>query len=383
MVAFVQSHRGAAEETTVPRRMIIDHLRREPMIDVGYKLSAEEFSARELTDLARRAEDAGFDFALISDHFHPWTSDQGQSPFVWTVLGAIAQATERIRIGTAVTCPTMRFHPAMVAQAAATTATLMPGRFLLGLGTGENLNEHVIGAGWPPGDVRLEMLEEAIAVIRLLWEGGVKSHRGEYYTVEKAQLFSLPAEPPPIMLGVSHRGAAKLAARDADAMIATQTSAPLVKHFQSAGGKGKPCYVELSACWAVDERAARRTAHEVWPLAALPDPLFTELAQPAHFEAAFELISEERVAEQVICGPDPDVWLEKLRAAERAGHTHACIHQIGSDQEGFFRFWENELRPRLGGDRPRRAIATRAHRASRTSSAQRERPRAASRRRRS
>jgi G6PDH family F420-dependent oxidoreductase len=355
------------------------------MIDIGYKLSAEEFSASELIELARRADGAGFDFALISDHFHPWTSRQGQSPFVWAVLGAIAQATSRMRIGTAVTCPTMRMHPALIAQAAATTATLMPGRFVLGLGTGENLNEHVIGAGWPPGDVRLEMLAEAVEVIRLLWRGGVQSHRGEYYVVENAQLYSLPAEAPPIMIAASHRGSAELAARDADAMIATQTSAKLVKHFQGAGGKGKPCYVELSACWARDERAARRTAHEVWSLAALPDPLFTELAQPAHFEAAFELIDEERVAEHVVCGPDPDAWLEMIRAAEQAGHTHACIHQIGPDQEGFFRFWENDLRPRLGGDKPRRAlsVATRARRASRTASAKSERARAATSRRRS
>ena len=353
------------------------------MIDIGYKLSAEEFSASELTTLARRAEAAGFDFALISDHFHPWTAQQGQSPFVWAVLGAIAQATSRIRIGTAVTCPTMRMHPALIAQAAATTATLMPGRFVLGLGTGENLNEHVIGAGWPPSDVRLEMLAEAVGVIRLLWQGGVQSHRGEYYTVDKAQLFSLPAEPPPIMIAASHQGAAELAARAADAMIATQISAKIVKHFQSAGGKNKPSYVELGACWARDERTARRTAHEVWSLAALPDPLFTELAQPAHFEAAFELIDEKRVAEQVICGPDADAWLEKIRAAEQAGHTHACIHQIGADQEGFFRFWENELRPRLGGDRPRRVVqvGARARRASRTSSTQSDRARAAKRRR--
>lgn len=321
------------------------------MIEIGYKLSAEEFSARELATLAARAEEAGFSFALISDHFHPWTSRQGQSPFVWSVLGAIAHATSRIRVGTAVTCPTMRIHPALVAQAAATTATLMPGRFVLGLGTGENLNEHVVGAGWPPGDVRLEMLEEAVAVIRMLWQGGVVNHRGAYFTVENAQLFSLPDETPPIMLAASKEGAAELAGHEADAMITTQTSAKLVKQFHDAGGHGKPCCVELSACWAGDEAAARRTAHEVWALAALPDPLFTELAQPSHFEAAFEPIGEDLVAENVVCGPDPEVWIERIHAAEQAGHSHVCIHQIGPDQEGFFRFWERELRERVGGAR--------------------------------
>lgn len=355
------------------------------MIEIGYKLSAEEFSARDLVALAARAEAAGFAFALVSDHFHPWTSRQGQSPFVWSVLGAIAHATSRIRVGTAVTCPTMRIHPALVAQAAATTATLMPGRFVLGLGSGENLNEHVVGAGWPPGDVRLEMLEEAVAVIRLLWEGGVRNHRGAYYTVENAQLFSLPDEPPPIMLAASRRHAAELAGRAADAMINTQTSAKLVKYFQTAGGKGQPCCVELSTCWAPDESAARRTAHEIWALAALPDPLFTELAQPSHFEAAFEPIGEDRVAENVVCGPDPDAWVERIRQAEQAGYTQACLHQIGPDQEGFFRFWETELAPRLAGARSRRtvALASRAQRASRSATARGGRTRTATPRRRS
>ena len=306
------------------------------MIELGYKLSAEEFPARDLVSWAQRAEAAGFQFALISDHFHPWTTKQGQSPFVWSVLGAIAHATERLHVGTAVTCPTMRIHPALVAQAAATTATLMPDRFFLGLGTGENLNEHVVGLGWPPGDVRLEMLEEALEVIRLLWQGGVQNHRGSYYTVENAQLFSLPERLPEVMLAASKPGAAALAGRSADAIINTQVNAKLVQQFAAAGGEGKPAFVELSVCWADDEKQARRTAHEVWALAALGDPLFTELAQPSHFEAAFKPIGEELVADSVVCGPDPEAHVAKIRAAERAGYTHACVHQIGPDQEGFF-----------------------------------------------
>jgi coenzyme F420-dependent glucose-6-phosphate dehydrogenase len=345
------------------------------MIEIGYKLSAEEFSARDLVAYAERAERAGFTFALISDHFHPWTSQQGQSPFVWSVLGAIAQATTKLTVGTAVTCPTMRVHPAIVAQAAATTATMLPGRFILGLGTGENLNEHVIGMGWPPGDVRLEMLEEAIEVIQLLWQGGVQSHRGPYYTVENAQLFSLPDEPPQIMLAASKQGAAELAGREASAMINTEVSGKLVKQFQSACGKGKPCFVEVSACWAEDEAKARRTAREVWALAGLSDPLFTELAQPSHFEAAFEPISEDKVAENVLCGPDPEAHVAKLREAEQAGYTHACVHQIGPDQEGFFRFYEREVMPRLTGGRklsavPASALRERGGQASRRRGAQ-------------
>lgn len=335
------------------------------MVQIGYKLSAEEFSARELVAYASRAESAGFEFALVSDHFHPWTSSQGQSPFVWSVLGAIAQATSTLRVGTAVTCPTMRLHPALVAQAAATTATLMPGRFFLGLGTGENLNEHIMGTGWPPGDIRLEMLEEALEVIRLLWQGGVQSHRGKHYRVDDAELFSLPEEPPQVMLAASKPGATDLAGRAADAIINAAITPELVERFAAAGGAGKPCFVELAVCWAADEARARRTAHEVWPLAALPDPLFTELAQPSHFEAAFESISEDQVAENVVCGPDPEHHVAKIRAAEQAGYTHVCVHQIGADQEGFFRFYEREVLPRFAETAPRSSAPRKTLRAAR------------------
>jgi G6PDH family F420-dependent oxidoreductase len=317
------------------------------MIEVGYKLSSEEFGARSLVDYAVRAESAGFDFALISDHFHPWTDRQGESPFVWGVLGAIARATSRLRVGTAVTCPTIRTHPAIVAHAAATAAALMPGRFFLGVGTGENLNEHVVGCGWPAPAVRLEMLEEAIEVIRLLWRGGEQSHRGAYYTVEDARLYSLPPEPPDIMVGASKPGAVELAGSAGDAMINTEVDRALVQRFHAAGGKGKPCFVELSVCWAEDERRARRTAHEVWALAGLRGTLFTELRLPSQFEAAFEPISEEKVAEAVVCGPDVAKHVEAIEKASRAGYTHACVHQIGPDQEGFFDFYESEVLPRL------------------------------------
>ena len=335
------------------------------MIQIGYKLSAEEFSARELVAYAARAEGAGFEFALVSDHFHPWTSSQGQSPFVWSVLGAIAQATRTLRVGTAVTCPTIRMHPVLVAQAAATTATLMPGRFFLGLGTGENLNEHVVGMGWPPGDIRLEMLEEALAVIRLLWQGGVQSHRGTYYRVDDAELFSLPDELPEVMLAASKPGSAELAGRAADAIINTAIAPELVERFAAAGGAGKSSFVELSVCWAADQARARRIAHEVWPLAALPDPLFTELAQPSHFEAAFASISEEQVAENVVCGPDPERHVAKIRAAEEAGYTHVCVHQIGADQEGFFRFYEREVLPHCAESAPRDSSPRKTLRAAR------------------
>jgi G6PDH family F420-dependent oxidoreductase len=317
-------------------------------MELGYKISSEEFPARALVDGAVRAERAGFTFGLISDHFHPWTDRQGQSPFVWGVLGAIARATTRLRVGTAVTCPTMRVHPAIVAQAAATAAALMPGRFFLGVGSGENLNEHVVGAGWPAPDVRLRMLEEAIEVIRLLWQGGEQTHRGCYYTVDHARLYSLPDEPPALMVAASQPGAAELAGRLGDAMINTEVEPELIEKFRAAGDRRKPVYVETTVCWAKDERAARKTAREVWALAALGGPLFTEIARPAHFEAALKPIGEEQVAEAIVCGPDVEKHVEKIREAERAGYTNVCIHQVGPDQEGFFRFYEREVLPKLG-----------------------------------
>jgi coenzyme F420-dependent glucose-6-phosphate dehydrogenase len=317
------------------------------MPSLGYKLSAEEFGPRALVDNAARAEEAGFEFGLISDHYHPWIDKQGQSPFVWTALGGIAHATKSLEVGTAVTCPTMRIHPAIVAQAAATTAALMPGRFVLGVGTGENLNEHILGEGWPSADVRLEMLEEAIDVIRLLWRGGLQSHRGPYYTVEDARLYTLPDEPPPIMVAASKPGAAQLAGEMGDAIINTEVSKKLLQQFDQAGGTGKPRYIELGVCWAKDEKTARKTAHEIWSLAATPGPLFTELPLPSHFEAAMEPLTEDMVAEAVVCGPDADKHRARIREALDAGYTHVCIHQVGPDQEGFFRFYEREVLPKL------------------------------------
>lgn len=324
------------------------------MLHVGYKLSSEEFGPVDLIRHAARAETAGFDFALISDHFHPWMDRQGQSPFVWSVLGAIAGATERLVVGTGVTCPIIRTHPAIVAHAAATVAAMMPGRFFLGVGTGENLNEHVTGAKWPPVDVRREMLEEAVKVIRLLWRGGAQSHRGQHYTVDHARLYTLPRRPPPLMVAGSGPLAARLAARIGDGLVTTEPDPDLLRTFHRAGDRKKPSVVELTVCWARSEREARRTAHEVWALAGLEGQLFTELPYPEHFESAFKPITEAQVADAVVCGPDPARHLEALRSAHRVGFDHVCVHQVGLDQEGFFRFYEAEVLPRV-----RRAAAPR------------------------
>jgi G6PDH family F420-dependent oxidoreductase len=316
-------------------------------VRLGYKLSSEERGPRDLVRLAGMAEEHGFSFALISDHFHPWTDRQGQSPFVWSVIGGIAQATRRLELGTAVTCPSVRMHPAVVAQAAATCALMMDGRFFLGLGTGENLNEHIVGQGWPETEVRQDRLVEAVQVIRRLWTGDNVSHHGRHFTVENARLYSRPAEPPPLLLAVGGPRTADLAGQVADGMIGTDASADAIHRFQRAGGAGKPRYAELTVCWARSESAARRTARAVWPTAAMESSLSWELPLPAHFEAVAELVTEDAVAESVICGPDPARYLGGLATYVEAGYDHVCLHQVGPDQVGFMRFFQREILPRV------------------------------------
>ncbi len=317
------------------------------MVQVGYALSSEEHRPNDLVRHARLAEEAGFGFALISDHFHPWVDAQGHSPFVWAVIGGIAQVTERLRLGTGVTCPTIRVHPAVIAQAAATAAVMMPGRFFLGVGTGENLNEHILGDRWPEYDVRAEMLEEAVAVIRLLWQGGNQSHRGRHYTVENARLYTLPEEPTPIVVAVGGPKAAALSGRIGDGLCATTAERSLVEGFENAGGAGKPRYGQMTVCWAEDEASGRRTAHEYWAFSSLPGELGQELPTPTHFEQAVQLVTEEQVAESVVCGPDPERHLAKLREYVDAGFDHVYVHQVGPDQEGFLRFYERDVLPRV------------------------------------
>jgi G6PDH family F420-dependent oxidoreductase len=313
---------------------------------VGYALSSEEHTAVDLVRHASRAEEAGFTFAVISDHYHPWIDRQGQSPFVWGVLGAIAEATDRIRVGTGVTCPTIRIHPAIVAQAAATAATLMPNRFFLGLGTGERLNEHILGSPWPEWDVRAEMLAEAIEVIRRLWEGEVTSHRGRHYTVENARIYSLPDSPPPIYLAAGGSKAAREAARLGDGLIGTGPDEALIETFGEAGGHG-PKLGQVTVCWAETEAEGRRIAREWWPTVAIHGEATQELPSPAHFEQLTASVTEDQVAEVVPCGPDPERHLAKINEYIEAGYDHVYIHQVGPDQAGFIRFAEGELLPAL------------------------------------
>jgi len=331
---------------------------RRPPLRLGYSLSTEEHGPRDLVEYARRAEAAGFAYASISDHFHPWIAEQGNSPFAWTVIGAIANATERLELGTGVTCPTIRYHPAIIAQAAATAAALMPGRFFLGVGTGEALNEHVVGSRWPPYDVRAEMLEEAVAVIRELWTGETVDHHGRHFTVENARLYTRPDEPPPIVVAASGPDAAALAGRIGDGLINFTADRAIVDRFDGAGreasrGNGtgragaRPKYLQVNVCWAEDEAEARRTAARLCPTVALKGSLNVELPTPTHFEEAVQMVDEDAVAEVITCGPDPERHLAAIRRGYDAGYDHIHVYQVGSDQAGFFAFYEREILPAL------------------------------------
>jgi coenzyme F420-dependent glucose-6-phosphate dehydrogenase len=313
------------------------------MVEIGYALSSEEHTPSDLVRWAELAEEAGFGFALISDHYHPWIDSQGHSPFVWGLIGAISQRTKKLVLGTGVTAPIMRIHPAIIAQAAATAACLMPGRFFLGVGTGENLNEHILGDKWPPADTRLEMLEEAVDVMRLLWEGGQQSHDGAFYSVENARIYDLPDDPLQVMVAGSGERAAQLAGRVGDGFIGTSPRKETIQAFERAGGKGKPRYGQLTVSWAKTEKEAVKTAMKIWPTAAIPGQLGQELALPAFFEQAAELVSDDKIREEIVCGPDARPILDKIQEYADAGYTHVYLHQVGPDQPGFIDFASREL----------------------------------------
>jgi coenzyme F420-dependent glucose-6-phosphate dehydrogenase len=317
------------------------------MHPIGLALSSEEHPPNELVRQAVMGEQAGFEYALISDHFHPWTDSQGQSPFVWATIGGIAQATKTLRLGTGVTCPTIRTHPVIIAQAAATAGAMMPGRFFLGVGSGEKLNEHVVGTRWPAANVRQDMLEEAVEVIRLLWKGGNQNFRGSYYEVENACVYTLPDPVPDIYIAASGESAADLAGRKGDGMISTAPQDGLVDQFRKSGGGDKPTFGQVHVCWSEDEKAARKTAHSVWPNAAIEGELGQELPLPRHFEQAAEMVTEDDVAEKVTCGPDPERHIEAIRKYLDAGYEYVYVHQVGHEQDGFFDFYKREVLPKL------------------------------------
>ena len=313
----------------------------------GYALSSEEHRTADLVRNAAMAEESGFEFALISDHYHPWVDAQGHSPFVWTVLGAIARETQTLEVGTGVTCPMIRIHPAIIAQAAATTADLFEGRFFLGVGTGENLNEHILGDHWPPYADRSEMLIESMEIMRDLWKGKLYSHQGEHYVVENARIYTLAEQPPRIMVAAQGPESAALAGRHGDGLIITSPDTEVIGGFRDSGGDDKPIYGQVTCCWASSAEKGKRTLHEIWPNAGVPGELSQELPLPQHFEQASSLVTAEMLAEKTPIGPDVEPYVDAVRELIEAGVGNVYIHQVGPDQEGFFRFFRDELQPEL------------------------------------
>ena len=315
----------------------------------GYFVSTEEHPPLALVDQAVRAEQAGFSALWVSDHYHPWNGAQGQAPFVWSVLGAIAARTSTIRCTTAVTAPIVRIHPAVVAQAAATTAAMFEGRFSLGVGTGEALNEHILGDAWPTLDVRLEMLEEAVEVMRALWTGELVRHRGRHYTVDTARLYTLPDAPPPVLLSGFGPKATELAARIGDGYVNVDPSAELLQLYREKGGTG-PAHGGVKVCWSQDEAAARRHVHRLWAHQAVPGEANQVLPSPIHFEQISQVVTEDMAVESVgAVGNRVEDFVDAVREYVDAGYDEVYVSQIGPEQDGFFDFWERELRPALEG----------------------------------
>ncbi|MGQ0846691.1 MAG: TIGR03557 family F420-dependent LLM class oxidoreductase [Sporichthyaceae bacterium] len=315
------------------------------MTDFGYFLSGEELDPRTLVATAQSAERAGFDRLWISDHFHPWTRAQGESAFVWSVLGGIA-ATTSLRLTTAVTCPTFRIHPAILAQATATMTCLAPGRFAFGVGSGEALNEHILGDAWPAVGERLERLEEAIELIRELWTGKVVSHRGQYYTVADARIFSLPEQPPPILVSGFGPEAIELAARAGDGWVTVGPDAEGMKTYRSAGGKGLT-QGGLKFCWAESEDEAARIAHSRWGFEGVGGQLPQDAPMWMGFEAIGELSSPDEVKKKVPCGPDAERVADAIREYVDVGFDEVYLSQMGPDQAGALRFLTDEVLPLL------------------------------------
>ncbi|MFE2350226.1 TIGR03557 family F420-dependent LLM class oxidoreductase [Kitasatospora cineracea] len=318
------------------------------MTEYGFFLSCEEFTPQELIQQAERAEAAGFTRLAISDHFHPWNEAQGNSAFVWSVIGALSQAVD-LPVTTLVTCPTVRLHPAVTAQAAATSSVLLDGRFTLGVGTGEALNEHVLGDRWPSFEERAEMLEEAVEVMRELFTGSQVSHRGPHYTVDNARLYTAPRGRLPILVSGFGPKAAATAGRIGDGFVTMTPDAELVAVFRDAGGAGKPVVGGLKVCWGTDRDKAVDEVHRRWPTELLPGELAQLLPTPAHFEQASQLVTREMVADAVTCGDDVDAHVEAVRAYERAGFDEVYVGQIGPDQDAFFAAYRDRVLPALRG----------------------------------
>lgn len=311
-------------------------------MEIGYKLIAEAYSPQDIVRQAVQAEAAGFDFVEVSDHFHPWLPEQGHSGFAWSILAAAAARTERIRLATGVTCPFIRYHPAIIAQAAATTALLSDGRFTLGLGAGERLNEHVVGGGWPSVRVRHEMFREALEIIRLLWQGGSHSYDGRHLTLEDARVYDLPEVLPPIAVAISGPKSAAIAAELGDGIFATEPKPELTQAYAEAGGSGAR-YCEVPFSFAPDPQAGAESAHRLFRFGITGWKIQADLPNVVNYDAATAFITPDDMAAQFACGRDVGRYLEVAQQFVDAGFDHLALVNAGPDPDGFFAFFEAEL----------------------------------------
>jgi G6PDH family F420-dependent oxidoreductase len=318
------------------------------MVTFGYKLMSEEHGPAELIANARKAEAAGFAFAAISDHYFPWLAEQGHAPFAWAVLGGLAEATKTLGLMTAVTCPIVRYHPAIVAQAAATLGVMTGNRFTLGLGAGERLNEHVVGAGWPGVAERHERLREAVEIIQGLLGGALSTYSGAHFRLDHAKIFDRPSKKPPVILAAGGEDAAALAAEACDGLIVTEPKRELLAAYRKAGGKG-PRYAEVAVCYAASKADAEETAHKYFRWSVAGWPVLAELPHEEAFAAASKHVPVEAVAENVTCGPRVEDYLAAIGKYTKAGCDHIILNQVGPDQDAFFAFFEKKLAPALSG----------------------------------
>jgi G6PDH family F420-dependent oxidoreductase len=318
------------------------------MVGIGYTMMSEQAGPKQLVADAVRAEEVGFDLVVTSDHFNPWLVEQGHSPYAWSVLGAVAHATERVDLMTYVTCPTMRYHPAIVAQKAATIALLSDGRFTLGLGAGENLNEHVVGGAWPPVDVRHEMLRDALHIIGPLFAGETVTYRGEHLETEAAHLWDRPDTPPPVGIAVSGPRSVELAAEHADVLIAIEPDPSFARRYDELGGRGARRVGQIGVSYDTDEAAAVARAHEQFRWFSGGWKVNSELPGPPAFAAASQYVRPEDVAESMPCGPDVGRYVDAVREFVDAGFTDVVLVQVGADHQApFFEWAEAELLPAL------------------------------------
>jgi G6PDH family F420-dependent oxidoreductase len=305
-------------------------------MNIGYTLMTEQSGPRELLRYAVAAEEAGFDFELSSDHFSPWLPEQGHAPNAWVLLGAVAQATSRVELMTFVTCPTMRYHPAVVAQQAATLQLLADGRFTLGLGSGENLNEHVIGEGWPAIAVRQDMLEEATHIIRELLTGELVTWEGEYFRVDSARLWDVPDAGVQIGVALSGKQGVERFAPLADHLVQAMPDADVVKGWNDKHPGGSRVFGQVPICWDPDEDKAIERAHSEFRWFGGGWSVNADLPTPAGFTGASQFVRPEDVASSIACGPDLDKLAESARPFLDAGFTDLAIVQVGDHNQDRF-----------------------------------------------